>query len=393
MSPTSDAHRPDGTIGSAVAVLERLIAFPSVSDTSNLAITDWCAATLDELGFELSRTEYEDSKGVRKANLVAVRQPAVKGNDQSGLAYFCHTDVVPAMRWDGHSSNPFQALQKDDRIYGRGTCDMKGSLAVMLSALARVDPQEQRAPVWVVCTADEEVGFTGAKHIVENCEGYRDLVQVDPVSIIGEPTELNVVYAHKGIRGVTFHSRGRAGHSATGFGINANEAMVPMLSKLLELCHRTRNQSDLQDDRFDPPTLSWNFGVSDHSHVVNITPERCDAWVSLRTMPEITGESLITEAEETARSLGLTVCRMDGCDAIWNAPESDFILQLQSLAGTETQTVCYATDGGVLNELSRRVVIGPGSIEQAHTVNEWISIDQLRRGIDCYEKAIRHWCT
>lgn len=397
MCPSTDALRPDGTINSAIALLDQLIAFPSVSNRSNVDITDYCAATLIDLGFKICRTQYDDPDGVRKANVVAVREPATADNapkDNAGLAYFCHSDVVPAKGWVGHAtdSKPFQAVVTDDRVYGRGACDMKGSLATMLSAVARIDPIDQRAPLWIVCTADEEIGFEGAKHLVDHCAGYRDLVRADPVSIIGEPTELNVVYAHKGMSGISIHSRGRAGHSAIGTGINANEAMVPMLSKLLELCQRTRQDADLQDNRFDPPTLSWNFGVSDHSNVVNITPERSDAWVSLRAMPEIDGRSLVAEVEDTARTLGLTVTRWDGCDALWNDPHSDFILQFQSLAGTETQTVCYATDGGVLSELSRRVVIGPGSIKQAHTVNEWISIEQLRRGIDCYEKAIRNWC-
>ena len=109
-------------------------------------------------------------------------------------------------------------------------------------------------------------------------------------------------------------------------------------------------------------------------------------------MPEIDGQALIAEAEQTADSLGLTFTQIDGCDPLWNEPQSDFVKQFQSLAGTDAQTVCYATDGGVLNELSRRVVIGPGSIHQAHTVDEWISIEQLRRGIECYEKALRFWC-
>ncbi len=203
---------------------------------------------------------------------------------------------------------------------------------------------------------------------------------------------MNVVYAHKGISGFSIQSRGRAGHSATGYGINANEAVVPVLAQLLELCQKTRDDATLKDDRFDPPVLSWNFGVSDHSDVVNITPERSDAWVSLRTMPAVDGQDLIAEARSTASRLGLSFTMLGGCEPLWNDPESDFILKLKSLAGTESQTVCYATDGGVLSELSRRVVIGPGSICQAHTVDEWIEIDQLDQGIECFEKCIRCWC-
>ncbi|WP_372898301.1 M20 family metallopeptidase [Stieleria sp.] len=463
MPHSIEASPPDGTIASAIATLKKLISFPSVSAKSNVDINDWCAATLAQMGFTLWRSGYRDERGVRKANLVAVRNPAGQrceasfsgraralryfGNDEGpeglrpaantssnaankcftalpagteqhetsadhstaasshqGLAYFCHTDVVPAKKWvgaptpsspstDDAAAGPFDAVVSDDRVYGRGACDMKGSLAAMLSAVARVDARQQTAPIWMVCTADEEVGFNGAKHLVDHCDGYRELVRADPVSVIGEPTEMNVVYAHKGIQGFTVHSRGRAGHSATNFGINANEAMVPMLVKLLELCQRTREDAGLQDDRFDPPVLSWNFGVSDHSNVVNITPERSDAWVSFRTMPEVDAAELVAEADATARRLGLTVTPIAGCDPLWTDPDSEIVSQFQAIAGTRSQTVCYATDGGVLGELSRRIVIGPGSIAQAHTVDEWIAIDQLRRGIDCYEKALRHWCT
>lgn len=409
-----DVLDPDGSVESAIVILERLISFPSVSSSTNVEITNWCAAILSHLGFSFWRSEYDDDRGVRKANLVGVRRPAksdevnshagdTPDNAPPGIAYFCHTDVVPAKKWvgaggealqtrDGSPAGPFHAVVTDGRVYGRGACDMKGSFAAMLSAVARIDPQQQTAPIWLVCTADEEVGFGGAKHIVEHCEGYRQLVKADPIAIIGEPTELNVVHAHKGIRGCTIHSRGRAGHSATNQGINANEAMVPMLGTLLELCRRTREDERLQDDRFDPPLLSWNFGVSDHSDVVNITPERCDAWVSLRPMPEVNGDALIDEAKSMANRLGLSFRSIEGCDPLWTDPTGDAVREFGAMTGTDPQTVSYSTDGGVLGELSQRIVIGPGSIDQAHTVDEWISIDQLRLGIDFYEKVLRRYC-
>ncbi|MCO8121833.1 M20 family metallopeptidase [Stieleria sp. TO1_6] len=399
MSNTMDDHCPDGTLESAIAVLKDLIAYPSVSSSSNLEISEHCSALLSELGFSIWRSQYDDQRGVRKVNLVAVRQPLAERSQPQlpGLAYFCHTDVVPAKQWIGPGGqadrgDPFDALVYNDRIYGRGACDMKGSFAAMVSAVARIDRRAQTAPIWLVCTADEEIGFEGAKHMVRQCPGYRQLVASDPPSIIGEPTEMNVVYAHKGIQGCKIRSIGRAGHSATAYGINANEAMVPMLSKLLQLCKLTREDPGLRDDRFDPPTLSWNFGFNDHSHVVNITPERSDAWVCLRTMPGVDEQPLFAQVQQAADQLGLQFTLVPGCDPLWTDPSSAFVQQLKTLAGTQTQTVCYATDGGVMNELSQRVVIGPGSIHQAHTVDEWIAIDQLQRGIEVYETALRHWC-
>ena len=392
--------RQDGSTQAATQSLHQLIAFPSVSSTSNVAVTDWVSETVQYLGFSVARTEYTDGDGKCKANLVAKRAPvgdhasADKATSPGGLAYFCHTDVVPANRWIGphEGSEPFTAVDVNQRVYGRGACDMKGSLAAMLSAAARVKRDEQTRPLWLVCTADEEVGFEGAKHLVEHCDAYRELVQAQPTAIIGEPTELDVVYAHKGIRGFKVISRGLAGHSATRIGINANEAMVPMLVKLAELCERTRADKTLHDDRFDPPYLSWNFGFSDHSDVVNITPARSDAWVCIRPMPGIDGESLFAEVQRLADELGLEFVPFGGCGPLWTEPDTDAVTEMQRIAGGDRKTVCYATDGGVFQELQHRVVIGPGSIEQAHTVDEWISLEQLDRGIQVYERAVRRWC-
>ena len=383
--------------------LTKLISFPSVSSTSNIAANDFLAEQLKELGFAISYSEYSDRNGVQKSNIVAVREPVLESSVRGGLAYFCHTDVVPANRWTGPAnqtpetreteSDPFQAVIHDDRLYGRGACDMKGSAACMLSAIKQVDRSQQVAPLWFVATADEEVGFVGAKHMVQHCAGYEQLAAADPVAIIGEPTSLNIVYAHKGIAGFRVVSKGRAGHSATNIGINANEAMVPMLETLLRLSEQARGDDALQDDRFDPSHLSWNFGVSDHCSTLNITPGRSTAWVSLRAMPEVSGQSLIDVAQQKAAELGLEFEMIDGCAPLWNDPESLHLQQLQSLTGPQLQTACYATDGGVLEQLSRRVVIGPGSIEQAHTVDEWISLQQLQRGTKVFHDAILKWCT
>lgn len=394
-------HSLDASLQSSIDSLTQLIAFPSISSTSNVAVNQWCANQLESLGFNVTLSGYQDGNGTAKANLVAVRRPLVDRSTQNngaGLAYFCHTDVVPAEKWQGpyldeqNQADPFRARVVDQRLYGRGACDMKGSLASMLSAVARTEHADQANPLWIVCTADEEVGFGGAKHLSKHCPAYRELADAGPLSIIGEPTELKVVHAHKGIRGFRIRSVGRAGHSATHYGINANEAMVPMLAKLLEICQRTRTETQYQDDRFDPPLLSWNFGVSDHSHVINITPERSDAWCSLRTMPEVDGQVLIDEVATLADELGLSMKWINGCDPLWMDPQHPDIQMLETITQSSAHSVCYATDGGVLSDLSKRVVLGPGSIQQAHTIDEWISLEQLARGIECYEQAIRHWC-
>ena len=328
-------------------------------------------------------------------NLVARRDPISKTDHDapSGLAYFCHTDVVPAIGWTGPGGDPFVGVTQDGRLYGRGSCDMKGSLAAMLAAAEQVSAGEQTAPLWIVCTADEEVGFAGAKHLVKQSQGYGQIAEAQPLAIIGEPTRLSVVHAHKGIVGFQVTSRGRAAHSSTRDGINANEAMVPMLQTLLELNQRTRSDSKYLDHRFDPPTLSWNFGVSDGGSAVNITPETSVAWVTLRPMPEINGEDLIECAAQRARSLGLEFKMLEGGAPFWVDPGATCIRDLCQLSGGDPTTVCYGTDGGEFTALQNRVVCGPGDIAQAHTTDEWIELDQLHRGAELYANAVRRWCT
>lgn len=270
---------------------------------------------------------------------------------------------------------------------------MKGSLAAMLTAAHEVTADQQSSPWWIVCTADEEVGFAGVKHLVGQSQAYRALVQCQPVSIIGEPTRLNVVHAHKGIVGMRITSRGRAAHSSRSDGKNANQKMVPMLQTLLEINEETDRNPKYMDDRFDPPTLSWNFGVSDGSTAINITPDRSVAWISLRPMPEIDGSDLIAQVKSRAEELGLEFQLFDGGSPLWIERDAACIRDFCEIAGGEPSTVCYGTDGGELNELQNRVVFGPGDIAQAHTTDEWIELDQLQRGVDLFAQAARRWCT
>ncbi len=376
-----------------VDLLGRLISFPSVSSSSNADISDFVGGQLEALGFSVERTEYIDGDQQQKVNLVARRDPKQGGGDfDGGLAYFCHTDVVPADRWTGPDSDPFVGVVEGDKLFGRGSCDMKGSLATMLAAVSQISAADQSKPIWIVCTADEEVGFEGAKHLVKESNAFRQIVQSQPLAIIGEPTRLSVVHAHKGIVGCSITSRGRAAHSSTTDGINANEAMVPMLRKLLELNRRTNVDSKYHDSRFDPPTLSWNFGVSDQCRAVNITPEKSVAWFSLRPMPEIDGEDLIAEARETAESLGLEFKRFAGGGPMWIDPQAEFLQAMCRLAGEPAKTVCYGTDGGEFHQLQQRLVCGPGDIAQAHTTDEWIELAQIEAGIEFFANLLRRWC-
>lgn len=372
-----------------VDLLQKLIAYPSVSSTSNRKIADEVSDRLESLGFSVEQTCYLDDNQVEKVNLVGKRSPTSPAPHIPGLAYFCHLDVVPVNGWTGPGGDPFNGVIQSDRLYGRGSCDMKGSLVAMMQAAADVHPSEQSGPLWIVCTADEEIGFGGARHLVNHSQAYREIVDHQPLAIIGEPTELSVVHAHKGIIGLQIVSRGRAAHSGTSDGFNANLAMVPMLQTLLELHELTESDSAYADPRFHPPGLSWNFGVSDGCTAVNVTPGESVAWVSLRPMPEIDGEDLIQQVRERAESLGLIFRRIESGPPLWVDPAAECVQRMCQLAGGEPRTVCYGTDGGEFGNLQNRIVFGPGNIAQAHTTDEWISLEQLRRGVQQYRAVIR----
>jgi len=390
-------------------LLLSLIRHPSVSVHSNVEITQTVSQVLSGLGFEICRCDYTDDSGAIKANIVATRwarggsaRPEVHESQiasgsrtqgiTGGVAYFAHTDVVPVEQWDG-PGGAFDPVVQNGRVYGRGSCDMKGSLVAMIAAISRIAPDEQTAPIHVICTADEETGFMGAKHLVAACAEYRNIVRTQPVAIIGEPTACNVVHAHKGIIGFRITSEGRAAHSSSREGRNANIAMVPLLVELLRLYHESESDVRLQDARFDPPTVTWNFGVSDHCTALNITPGKSEAWVSLRTMPEIDGASLVDAVQQKANELGLTFRLCKGGPPMWVDPQNEAIRVMCDLAGcAEAQTVCYATDGGEFTDLVNRVVCGPGDIAQAHTSDEWLTLDQLQRGTDLYYRSLRRWC-
>lgn len=376
-------------MSSVVQLNSDLIRFPSVSNLCNEEVAAFVQSRLQQADFTVERLTYRDPAGVEKVSLVARR-----GVGEGGLAYFAHSDVVPADDWQGPASDdPFSPVIDNGRLYGRGSCDMKGSLAAMLCAAENITTSQQQSPLWIVVTADEETGFGGARDVVARSEMYRQMVAQQPVAVIGEPTSLQVVHAHKGIDGFRLTSHGKAAHSSTRDGVNATLPMIPMLNLLQSIYERTESDPALQNRRFDPPTLSWNIGIAGGGTAINVTPGKCRAWVSLRTMPEIDGVDLIDQVQAKATELGIDFQRINGCGPIWVDTDLPFVREMVQLTGsTEPKTVCYGTDGGIFSELQQMVVCGPGDIAQAHTVDEWIDLQQLDQGVAVYRKMIQQWC-
>jgi acetylornithine deacetylase len=373
----------------ALEYLQELIPFSSVSSESNSEITDCVEKWLVTLGFEVERLDYPDERGVTKSCVLGRKGPGTG----CGLAYFGHTDVVPVNSWSFAKSGPWVPQIVNGRIYGRGSCDMKGSLACMLAAVEAMRSETLSAPLYFVATADEEIGMDGAKTIVKKSRLYRDIVTSQTRAIIGEPTQLDVVHAHKGGRAIRVTSIGRAAHSSTGLGINANIQLIPFLTEIGRINQELESSPSWNDGRFSPPTPTLNLLIRDTNTGVNITSARSECTLYFRPMPGQDADGMVDRIRQLAHQYGLGFELLFSGSALYTDPQSPFIRDLLELTSqTMSRTVAYGTDGAVLTELKNVAVFGPGDIAQAHTDDEWISLEQLELGTRLYQQCIQRWC-
>lgn len=369
----------------AIELTQKLVRFPSVSHQSNEAVSQCVADELARIGFDVEWLSYLDDQGVRKVSLIGKR-----GKGVGGVAYLAHTDVVPAEDWSVDFCSAFEPVEKDGRLYGRGTCDMKGSLASALIAASLV-PSEKSNPLYFVVTSDEEVGMLGAKRVDEQSHYFQEMVENNTVGIVGEPTQLSVVYAHKG--GLRFHvsAKGVSAHTSTTEGKNANYSLIPALPAILSLRNDSETNQGYQNRMFDPPTLSWNMTITNEPEAVNVTPSLARLNSFLRTMPSVDVEPLLTQVEAICKTYRLEFRRKESVDPWSVEPNAPWIQSMLRIVGQErSHSVCYATDAAVLQRLASMMICGPGDIQQAHRSDEWISLEQLSRGVEVYQTAFSH---
>lgn len=372
----------------SVRYTKRLVSFDSTSSLSNRKIAKYIEQKLIKHGFVVERLEYDDRRGERKVSLVAK-----KGAGVGGLAYFAHSDVVPANKWFTDQYGPFEPTIEDERLYGRGACDMKGSIGCMLAAQQIVPIEQYERPLYFVVTADEEVGFHGAKQVVEESKYYREIVEGGAKAIIGEPTMMEVVHAHKGSLEIRAVSKGVAAHSSTRDGINSTLPMIPFMAEMRKIYDEIESDQRWQNELFDPAPMGWNITVGDDSPAMNITPAKTVCTVYARPVPDADVSPLLERVEKSAEENGVKLKVKQWCEPFYCAPDSEFVKQTLKLVGRSgPKTVSFATDGGLLSEISEKVVLGPGDIAQAHTTNEWISLEQMETGTELYAELIRHWC-
>jgi acetylornithine deacetylase len=371
-----------------VALARELIAIPSPSHQSNAPLAERLAQYLRALEFDpLEQLEYADSDGVRKVCLVARR-----GSGSEGLAFFCHSDTVPGLPWS--EGDPYSPVVRNGRLYGRGSCDMKGPIACVLAACARVPPHQQQFPLYLVCTADEEVGCGGAEVVAQRSQIFRELCQQKAAGIVTEPTQLQVVYAHKAAIWLVATARGRASHSSVGEKHNPNLKMIDFLWEAKKIYLEFLSDRKWWHPEFDPPTPGWNIVIDNGGLPPNIVPPHSTAYICWRPMPGQDKEEILRRVFRMAEELGIELfVRGAKLEPLYTPPDSRLVRRVLAVASSaRPTTVPYATDGCIFGRYLPLVVFGPGSIEQAHTPDEWIALEQLRAATDRYARLIEDFC-
>lgn len=379
----------------SISLAQQFIRIDSVTSRSNRNIADVQRQFLEELGFEVQELVHRDFHGVEKVALAARRLPQLSAaaTMSSGLAFACHNDVVSVDGWDCVKAGPFDANVSEGRLWGRGACDMKGPTAGVLASIANLLQDEQlTAPIYIFITGDEEAGMAGARLLRENSPFFHEVVSKRTPMIIPEPTELNVVNAHKGGCHFNVTSSGVTAHSSTSDGLNANWQLIPFLHYLRAVVHRCETSPELRNSDFTPSTLSLNIVVQNEPAAFNITVGRASCQVFFRPMPKTAWRELLEEIKHTACDMELELSSIRLLNPVLTPVEHPFVqTTLRLLDQPEPRTACYATDGCSFENQVDLLVLGPGSIEQAHRHDEWIDLDQLKLAQEVYSKLLRHY--
>ena len=364
-----------------VELTSELIAMPSETQTSNRAISDFLRGVLEAGGFAVEELAYIDHFDVEKVSLVAK-----KGTGAGGLGLFSHSDTVPGdAGWD-----PFTPALEDGRLVGRGSADMKGPLAASIAAGYRFDAADLERPLVIAVTADEERAHVGAHDIVKRSQTLTG--GWPQYCIVCEPSQLQPVYAHKGGAGITVTAHGVAAHTSTDKGESANFKIAPFLAEMAELAHTFRTEKRFQNPLFDPPTNGFNLVISDGDTATNVTAARTVVRMGIRAMPDACFDEAVQMVLERAEAHGLDVAHRKGSPFFADADGPLAQAACRATGAPHAVTVPYGTEASCYQAYMDALVLGPGNIDQAHTVGEWIAVKQLHEAVEVYTRLIGELC-
>jgi len=368
------------SVSPVVSLAKELIAIPSPSQVGNDEIAHFLARTLRAAAFEVEELAFDDDSG-RKVSLVAR-----KGEGKGGFGLFSHSDTVPGdAGW-----LPFSPEIDQGRLIGRGSADMKGPLAATIIAAAAYPPEQLRRPLTLVITADEEVGYGGAKQIAAEskllAEGWPQY------SVVAEPTRLRPVYAHKGGARVTVTAYGRAAHTSTDNGSSANFVIAPFLADMAALVPVFKTDPRFRNAEFNPPTNGFNMVIDDGGTAANVYAAKTVCTVGLRIMPNAHHQEALQMICDAAAKYNLETSSY-GFDPFYVDRTAPIVQAALAATGlTEAETVPFGTEAAVYKDYTEAVILGPGDIAQAHTVGEWIDIAQLEDAVGAYRRLIDRFC-
>ncbi len=376
-----------------IEMIKRLIAYDTTSRNSNLHLIHFVADYLRQHGIE---AVLDFNEGETKANLYATLGPNAPG----GVVLSGHTDTVPVdgQDWD---TDPFQLVEKDGRLYGRGTSDMKSFFAIALALVPQFLERPLTTPVHFALSYDEEVGCLGAHTLVQQIVEH--LPRPHAV-IVGEPTMMKVVNAHKGINAFRTKVTGKEAHSsATDKGVNAIMAAAELVGFLSRLAGEMRAKGD-PSGRFDPPYTTLQVGTIEGGTALNIIPKTCSFLWECRALPGEDANALAQRLDAFAQGEVLPGLRDVADEASIeiealatvppfqphkDSPAEALVLLLARQ--NDTQAVSYATEAGIFQAAEiPTVVCGPGNILQAHRPNEFISLDQVEACTDFMNRLMDH---
>ncbi len=376
---------------SSRALLEKLVAFPTVSRDSNLELIHFIRDYLSALGVDSELLHNQEGS---KANLLASIGPL----ERSGIVLSGHTDVVPV---DGQawSVDPFRLTEREGRLYGRGTADMKGFIACVLAAVPTLLAQPLQTPVHLAFSYDEEVGCLGVHSLLSRLASR----PVKPrLCLIGEPTELRPVLGHKGKLAMRCQVRGAACHSAYApYGVNAIEYAAKLIARLGDIGTRL---TQVRDERFDPPYSTVQTGVITGGRALNIVPAECRFDFEIRALPSFDAQTVADELKQFAacelvprmRSVvadtGVEFEPLSSYPGLVTSEDSSAARLIAELSGSsEFSTVAFGTEGGLFDQVGiPTVVCGPGSMDQGHKPDEFVTIEQLQRCDELLARLVVH---
>ncbi|HEB88719.1 MAG TPA: acetylornithine deacetylase [Deltaproteobacteria bacterium] len=362
-------------------MIGRLVGFDTTSRESNLDLIEFVADYLDQQGIAASLT-YDDER--RKANLFATIGPA----DDGGVILSGHTDVVPV---DGQpwSSDPFDVVERDGRLYGRGTADMKSFLAISLALVPEFKAHPLAVPIHLAFSYDEEVGCRGVGRLID---GMRESGIRPAVAIVGEPTGMRLVNGHKGIHGFRTTVTGREAHSSTThLGVNAVMAAAELIHHLAETAEAMKLRAE-PESGFEPPYTTIQVGMIEGGTAANIIPRHCRFVWEYRLMPGSDPDEIITDFKARSAELEAAMKSVAPEAAIVTAggsvpglrtePDSPAERLVRELTGNDrADRAAFVSEGGLFQNAGLSVVVcGPGHVTEAHKPDEFIALDQVAEG-------------